>query len=174
MNLFDRLLGRHPDPTTDWGAFRLPIPDFDVATMRFGALRFGDAIEAAAFLGRPDTLQWPQAEYCELLYARGGFQIDFDRGKFAYAAFLLGPDAFLPKHEALRFSQPRIVGCTPDALCLSHDTDRKILERLFGSPASVDADDRETILYYSRQEITMEFEMDGHTGRLKRWNLYPT
>jgi hypothetical protein len=29
-----------------------------------------------------------------------------------------------------------------------------------------------TVLYHTRQGVAMEFEMDGRTGRLKRWNLY--
>jgi hypothetical protein len=173
MNFLDRLIGRRTDPTLGWGTFNLPIPDFDVTAMQFGTLRFGDDYEAAAFLGRPDRFTWTQGEYCELLYASGGFQLDFDRGKFAYAAFFIGPDGFLPKHRALEFSKPRLRGCAPDGIRLSRDTDRAFVERLFGMPDSADTEPRETILYYTRQSVAIEFEMDGKTGRLKRWNLYP-
>jgi len=141
--------------------------------MQFGRLRFGDALNAAAFLGRPDRFVWTQSEYCELLYASGGFQLDFDGGEFAYAAFFVGPDNSLPKHRALEFSKPRLRGCTPDGIRLSRDTDRELLERLLGLPTSVDTEVRETILFYTRKKIALEFEMDGKTGRLKRWNLYP-
>jgi len=56
---------------------------------------------------------------------------------------------------------------------MSRDTDSALLERLFGAADAVDTEPREVILYYTRQSVAMEFEMDGKTGRLKRWNLYP-
>jgi hypothetical protein len=173
MSFLDRLIGRRADPTLGWGTFRLPLPDFDLTAMRFGTLRFGDAFEAAAFLGRPDRFTWTQGEYCELLYASGGFQLDFDCAKFVYAAFFIGPDGFLPKHPALEFSKLRLCGCTPNGITLSRDTDRAGIESLFGAPDSVDTEPKEVILYYTGQSVTMEFEMDGRTGQLKRWNLYP-
>jgi hypothetical protein len=173
MNLLDRLLGRRADPTLNWEAFSRPIPDFDLATMRFGSLRFGDGFDAAAFLGRPDRFTWTQSDYCELLYASDGFQIDYDKSRFAYLAFFIGPDDNLPMCRALEFSKPRLRSCTPDGVRLSRDADRALLERLFGAADSVDTEPREAILYYTRDGVTMEFEMDGNSGRLKRWNLYP-
>jgi len=173
MNILDRLFGRRPDPTAGWGTSQQPIPDFDLSQMRFGSLRFGDGIEAASFLGRPDRFAWTQADYCELLYARGGFQLDFDKGRFAYLAFFIGPDKFVPTHEGFEFSQPRLRGCAQDGARLSREMDQPALERLVNAPDSADSDAAETILYYTRQGITMEFEMDGKSGRLKRWNLYP-
>jgi len=134
---------------------------------------FGDDFAAAAFLGRPDRFEWTQGEYCELLYAAGGFQIDYDKGRFAYLAFFIGPDEFLPEHSALKFSEPRLLGGAIEGMQLTRDVDTPLLEHMFGPPDSVDTDSDETILYYTRQNITMEFEMDGKTGGLKRWNLYP-
>jgi hypothetical protein len=173
MSLFDKLLGRRPDPTQTWGAAALPIPDYDLSRMCFGTLQFGDALDAAAFLGRPERFEWTQAGYCELLYASGGFQIDYDHGRFAYLAFFIGPDDNLPKHAALEFSKPCLRGSTPDGIRLSRDTERAMLEQLFGVPESVDSGSQETILHYTRHNVSMEFEMDGQAGRLKRWNLYP-
>jgi hypothetical protein len=173
MSFLNRLLGKRPDPTLTWGAFSPPIPDFDVAQMRFGSIRFGDPIEAAAFLGRPDRLEWTHGQYCQLLYASGGFQIDFDKSRFVYLAFFLGPDDCPPEHKALEFSTPQVRGCNPNGIRLSPQTDRAMLERTFGAPASVDVEPEEAILYYYRQGITMEFELEGKSGQLKRWNLYP-
>lgn len=141
--------------------------------MRFGALGFGDGIEAASFLGRPDTFEWTQDKSCELLYAGGGFQLDLDDGKFAYAAFFIGPDSHQPKHPALKFSMPRLNGLIHAGIGLSPDTKLELLFQLLGSPEKADSDAPETVLHYTRQGIAMEFEMDGATGRLKRWNLYP-
>lgn len=159
------------DPTAHWRPFTPPIPDFDLTEMRFGPLRLGDPIDSAASLGRPDDVQWSPGEPFELLYAAGGFQMDIDSGKLAYLAFFIAPDAHQPKHPALAFSTPRLRG--PGALRLSSDTTRSTIEQLLGPPDSADTDPDETILYYSRQKTTMEFEIDGKTGKLKRWNLYP-
>lgn len=173
MSFFDRLLGIRKDPTLSWKPFALPIPDFDLTEMRFGALRFGDGFDAAAFLGRPEGFQWTEGDYCELLYAAGGFQIGYDKSRFAYIAFFIGPDYYMPGHKALQFSKPRLYGCKPDGIRLSHETDRELIEQLFGVADSEDTDEEETILFYTRMGTTMEFEMDGKMGRLKRWNLYP-
>jgi hypothetical protein len=173
MNLFDRILRRRADPTLNWGSLSPPIPELDVELMRFGTLQFGDGFDAAAFLGRPDRFEWTQKDYCELLYASGGFQIDYDKGRFAYLAFFIGPDDLLPSHAALRFSTPLLRGSTVDGVRLSSGTDRLLLERLFGKADLADTDPEEVILYYTRNGVTMEFEMDGNTRQLKRWNLYP-
>ncbi len=173
MNFLDRLLGKRIDPTREWKGFSLPIPEFDINEMRFGSLSFGDGFESAAFLGRPDALRWTQPQYCELLYSSGGFQLDYDKERFACLAFFIGPDDYLPKHRDLQFSKPRLRGCTPDGVQLSRDTDQAKLEQLFATPDSTDAEPRETILYYTKKNVTMEFELEGKSGRLKRWNLYP-
>ncbi len=165
---------RRSDPTLNWGTFRKPIPDFDVSRMQFGSLRFGDGLKGAAFLGRPDRFSAKERDYCELLYARGGFQLDFDQNRFVYLAFFIAPDACLPEHPGLEFSAPRLRGDSLSGIHLTRLTDRATLERIFGSPESVDADAQEAVLFYSRLRVTMEFELDTRTGRLKRWNLYPT
>ena len=141
--------------------------------MQFGSLKFGEGFNSAAFLGRPDRFTWTQEDYCELLYASGGFQIDYDKSRFAYLAFFIGPDKYVPKHRALEFSKPRIRGFGPDGIRLSRDSDQASVERLFGAADSVDTEPREHILYYAREGVEMEFEFDGKSGRLKRWNLYP-
>jgi hypothetical protein len=174
MKLIDRLFGRRSDPTLNWVQSTAPIPQFNLNSMQFGSLHFGDPLEAAASLGRPDQFVWSQGEYCELLYASRGFQVDFDRGKLSYVAFFIGPDEFVPAHTAFQFSKPRVHGVAIDGIELSPGADRALIERLLGSADSVDVDAREVILFYNRGGITMEFELDAKTGGLKRWNLYPT
>src|SRR5215213_799285 len=47
MSIFDRLLGRRPDPTKDW-PLEPPMPaGFDLARRAFGSLAFGDRLESA-------------------------------------------------------------------------------------------------------------------------------
>ena len=173
MSLFDQLLGRRPDPTKNWKDYHPPMPDLDLSKMRFGPLGFGEDFDAAAFLGRPDRFQWTLDNYCELLYASSGFQIDYDAGRFAYLAFFIAPDEHLAKHKDLRFSKPRVLGFSPEGNLITQDYTREMLQERFGPAESTDAEPEETILYYSRQGVTMEFELDGKNGRLKRWNLYP-
>ena len=144
-------------------------PAFDLSRMALGSLRLGDQMEAARFLGRPDSFRWTSDAYCELLYARAGFQLDFEGGRLCYVAFFVGGDTHLPTHPSLSLSQPQIRG----GMRLTQRTGRKELLRHFGRPVSEDSDSDETILYYVRGGVTMEFELDG-SGHLKRWNLYPS
>jgi hypothetical protein len=172
MGILDRILGRRPDPTLAWGPSSLPMPDFDVATMHFDNLRFGDKIESAAFLGRPDRFTWTHKDYGIMLYATRGLQLDFEKGGFAYATFFIGPDEHLPKHEGLAFSTPRLRYGTPEGVALTTEMDRPRIEQLFGPPDSADGDSSETVLFYKKAGATMEFELDGASGLLKRWNVY--
>jgi hypothetical protein len=169
IGIIDRLLGRWRDPTKDWRVEVGASPDFDLSRMAFGSLRLGDPIEAARFLGRPDSFRWKKDGYCELLYARAGFQLDFQGGHLCYVAFFVGVDTYQPTHPTLSLSQPQIRG----GIRLTQRTGREELLRYFGRPVSEDCDSDETILYYLRGGVTMEFELDG-SGHLKRWNLYPS
>ena len=81
----------------------------------------------------------------------------------------MGADPYLPTHPTLSLSQPHIRG----GIRLTHRTGREELLKSFGTPVSEDSDSDETILYYLRHGVTMEFELDG-SGHLKRWNLYPS
>lgn len=173
MSLFSRIFGRALDPAIDWSPFEPPIPDLDVSTMSFGPLKFGDRLEEASFLGRPERFVWKQGTDCELLYASGGFLMEFSEGKFGYLAFFIGPDEWLPKEEPVSFCSPHVCGAVPDGTQLSGDIEQAALEHLFGPADSRDVDPDEISLFYSRQKVTMEFELNGRTGKLKRWNLYP-
>lgn len=176
MSFLDKLLGRHPDPTTGWPPFVPPIPAFDVSKMQFGSLRFGDPLESAVFLGRADRFHWREQDKTdsfELVYACG-FQVDFLERKFDYLAFLIGPDPYLPDCPNLQYSTPVVAGLGGEDVVFTQLTDRKMLEDLFGTPAYVDVRDDETILFYTPHGMTLEFEMDGKSGSLKRWNIYET
>jgi hypothetical protein len=173
VGIFDWLLRRRPDPTVHWPDFRPPAPDFDLARRCFGPLRFGDELATAVLLGRPDLFQWTGSDSCDLIYARGGFELEFRGGRFVSLAFFIGPDRFVPRHPELRYAEPRLLGWNPEPVCLSRTTDRAQLANQLGPAEAVDAaDEDETILAYTRTGVAMEFELD-RAGRLKRWNVLP-
>lgn len=172
MSFLDHLFGKRSDPTEGWAAAHAALPDFDSTEMRFGSLRFGDPIEAAAFLGRPDRVKWDRDGNGELLYISGGFLLEFEAGEFAYLAFFIGPDNRQPD-PAVAFSQPRLLGGAAHGVRLTAETNRPALERIFGTADMVDIEPDETVLTYTRRGVTIEFELDGTSGHLKRWNLYP-
>ncbi|PKN30460.1 MAG: hypothetical protein CVU64_03280 [Deltaproteobacteria bacterium HGW-Deltaproteobacteria-21] len=168
MGFVDRILGRRADPTEAWLVYEDEPPSVDLSKMAFGPLRFGAELQEAQFLGKPDSFKWSCKNYCELLYARRGFQIDFENGKLCYLAFFIGQDDCLPKHPALKLSKPQIRG----GVKLTQETCVDDLRKAIGPAESADADDEETILTYCRSGITLEFEVNTK-GLLKRWNLYP-
>lgn len=172
MSFLDRLFGKQPDPTEGWAMTCASLPDFEISEMRFGSLRFGDTVDSAGFLGRPDRVKWARDGNGELLYISGGFLLEFEAGEFAYLAFFIGPDDLLPD-PAVSFSQPRLHGGAAQGMRLTIETNRAALERVFGTADMVDTEPDETVLTYTRQGVTMEFELDGPGGYLKRWNLYP-
>ena len=168
MGLIDRILGRRPDPTKDWPQLSNAPTGFDLSRRTFGSLAFGDGFESARQFGKPDKFEWIRPGYCTLLYARSGFQIDFEDGRFSYIAFLLGPDMYLPAHPQLAFSEPWLC----DRLQLSSATNQLQIKNYFGAPESEDVDSDETILFYSHNNMTIEFEFTP-TDSLKRCNLFP-
>lgn len=168
MSFFDRILGREPNPTQKWPIVELSHPDIDLEDICLGSLRFGDPLASAQCLGRPDVFRGTENGYCELLYARSGFQIDFDASSFVYLAFFIAPDKETATLPGLAFSQPHINGA---GSLTSNITETQITGWL-GSPGDEERDGNETVLFYPQGEVTMEFEMNSD-GCLKRWNLYP-
>jgi hypothetical protein len=158
MNLLNRLLRRRIDPTANWGPSTGRIPDFDWVTMRFGPLQFGAPLEAAAFLGRPDHFRSTKDSYAQLIYTSKGFQVDFDHGRLAYLAFLIGPEPWPTDDPPVSFSQPWLHGVGPDRIQLTQQTDQTTLKRLFGTPDSIDTDQDETILQYNHHRIARKPE----------------
>ena len=174
-SLLQKLSGQKPDPTITWpAATATTTPELNVAEWRLGSIRFGDALNAAQQYGRPDRFTWLSPDYCELLYANAGFQIDFDRGMLCYVAYFIGPDGqFTPDHPALRFSRPRALVEALNPIALSQQLEASALEKLLGEPIDKDVDEDETILFYERTGLTLEFEFDAQSNRLKRFNAYP-
>ncbi|EKD81463.1 MAG: hypothetical protein ACD_39C01795G0002 [uncultured bacterium] len=168
MGILDFLLGRQEDLTKDWPVRDFVMPDFDLASMTFGPLHFGCELACAQFFGRPDLFTWKGKDYCKLLFARAGFQIDFEDGHLCYIAFFIGPDEFLPEHQALVFSQPNLA----QGRRFNRQTSTADLKKFLGEVESEDIDSDEIIITFLRSGITLEFELTTD-GFLKRWNLFP-
>jgi hypothetical protein len=173
MGLLGRLFGAREDPTAAWEIGAAPLPVFDLDTARFGTVGFGDGVEAARFLGKPDRVETGKRDSCSLLYGLRGFQMQFCEGKMVDLAFFLGQDEYGPKGISVTFCKLRVRGTALGDATVSGELDRSGIERLFGEPKSVDADGEETILFYTLREIRMEFELDeARGGKLKRWNVF--
>ena len=143
------------------------MPEVDLARKAFGPLRFGDPLEAARPLGRPDSFRRLGHEAFQLLYARAGYQLEFEDGRFECLVFFVGP-RYGPRHRRLHFSRPVVAGGPR----LGRGTGREEIERHFGPPEAADADEEETVLRCRRDDLILEFELDDH-GQLKRWSVFP-
>lgn len=75
------------DPILEWPVVSIITPEFDTAQKKLGTLAFGDKLEKAVILGRPTARRYTGKNYVQLLYANSGFQVDFNNGCLAYAAF---------------------------------------------------------------------------------------
>ena len=144
------------------------MPEFDLTDLSFGPLHFGCELDLAHAFGRPDQFKWSGRNYCELLYARYGFQIDFEEGRLRYIAFFIGPDACLPDHPEMTFSQP----CLKKTAKFTAQTTADNLKQIFGEASSEDFDSDEIVLTFSRSGLALEFELTAEAV-LKRWNIFP-
>jgi hypothetical protein len=173
MSLLDRMMGRRPDPTESWEPFQLPIPDFDPTERCFGSLKFADEISAASFLGRPTRVQWSKSDYIELLYATGGFQVDFDHGRFAYLTFFIRLDERIASKVEITCAEPLLRTNGQNLVRFSKSSTADELKRLFGQPTTTDNDEDESVLSFDRNRLTLEFELNSEQ-LLKRWSVFPT
>lgn len=178
MKLLDRIFGKkrsnQPDPTVDWPCPVAIEPELVPHEGRFCDLAFGAPMDAARKFGKPSRCRWLEDEYCELLYAQAGFQIEFEAGRLAYLAFFVNQPAAMPDVEGgfdAAVVKLRLTGGRTGQL--SHESTRDDIERLFGSPARMEEEPDETILTYLVAGFTMEFEMQPEGGTLVRFNIYP-
>ena len=168
MGILDFLFGGKEDLTREWPVNDFEMPDFDLSDLSFGPLHFGCEFDLAHAFGRPDQFRWSGRDYCELLYARHGFQIDFEDGRLRYIAFFIGPDACLPGHPQLAFAQPwlkKIAQFTPK-------TSADELKQVLGEASSEDFGNDEIVLTFERSGLLLEFELTPKAC-LKRWNIFP-
>lgn len=165
--LVSRLTGWRPDPTRAWQIGHVSTLPVDIGRRSVGPLRFGDPIEYARGFGRPDHFQWIGGDYCELIYARAGFDICFDGSRFAFGSFYLVPDPCIPDARGLRFASVQL-----DGWSISRDTELEHVYSRLGRPVSEDRDEDEVVARIIKDGLTLEFEATL-SGYLKRLNLFP-
>jgi hypothetical protein len=164
MRLLDWILGRRADPTRGWPVVPGPAPDLNWSFMQFGSLRFGDPVDAALFLGHPDGFRRHKGrDNYGLFYARKGFGLGFEGGRFVELTFYVGPKSH--SHAAFSPAQPK----APDGTRLTPEADRNRIVALFGEPDPRGSDD--TLLDISHGRVISNFFLDEQ-GRLERWELF--
>jgi hypothetical protein len=173
MNLlrFWKKLAEPPaiDPTDGWPTSDGTVPVVDIGNGLVGGMAFGSPLQNARLFGKPFTCRRGADGYLALLYTHVGFQLDYEKGRLAYAAYFLAPDPFQPVIQDLRFCEPQL----SNGVGLSGETTRNRLEQLFGAPSSIDNEDADdVILNYGVKGVIHEFELNAG-NKLKRWNLYP-
>jgi hypothetical protein len=175
LDYFKRLFGFKVDPTVEWSELPPATPTIDLRTMQVGPLSFWDPIAKGRELGRPDLCQRVAGKVDELVYARAGFLLEFYRGRFSYAAFMLSEDGFEEvgrEHEEMVYCRPKVILPNGEAVEFSPDLELEALVEWLGKPESADVDDEESVILWRRQGTSIEAELNAR-GRLKRFNLYP-
>jgi hypothetical protein len=173
MNFFQRLFGIRPDPTKDWPPTSAPAPVFHLQRKSAGSIRFGTPFTDAQTFGRPDHFKGDPAKSCDLLYARAGYELEYEGGGLVALIYFVGPDEYGPTHEALTYSRPMIALDESRTHELHADSNAEALVEIFGTPESADVDEDESILVWELGDFTVEAELNPQS-RLKRLNIYLT
>ncbi len=168
MGFLDFLLRRQPDPTRHWPQERDPLPTVRVAPFELGKLRLGDGIESARFLGRPDKCHRGKLPGCfGLDFTEKGLRLQFEEDRLTEVVFRTGYDTF----EGAAEGQPTCVVRLEDGSRLSQSTSVADVERYFGPPTKIEADEDETRVHYQQGNFCMDFEFNS-TGELGSWTAY--
>jgi hypothetical protein len=166
MGILSRLFGGGGgDPTSAWpAAVRGPAPTVSLERQALetfgGRLKFGDPLEAARALGRPNRCQADKGS-ATLEYHQWGLTLEFEADRLVQATFAIGDANIGPSGE------PR----GTDGLGLSGRTTKAEVEQRFGRPGKTQAFDEETIFYYTHGPLTSEFQFDEE-GLLFAWDVY--
>lgn len=168
MGILDRLFGGNEDATKAWPPSSGPCPQISLERQALetfgGKIVFGDPVENARFLGRPDD-RTVHANFATLGYPQWGLTLEFELGRFVEATFDLDrPPASQPDNPFAT----QVKG--PDGVALTQQTSKHELLRRFGEPAKTQDLDDETILYYHHGPLVSEFDVreDG----LFAWSVY--
>jgi hypothetical protein len=172
MKLLQRLFGSRPNPTEDWPIVHNSLPDFDITRMQLGSLTFGDTIQKAKSIGRPDAVEWLDKDYLQLVYRSLGLLLEFESQRLCYIGLIVASGDFDHKLSDMKCAFPRIAFEDGRNVVLSHENHVEQIKSIFGEPTSIDSDDVEVILLYKQGVINMEFEFSPQGKSLRRWNIY--
>jgi hypothetical protein len=155
------------DPTRSWPEVPGPAPELSRITMQLEGLRFGDPIESARSLGRPDRFEWRSRvkKDCDLVYARKGLRLRFTRGHLSEVGFLIAPGS----SDLPGFAPSRPLA--PDGTRLGPEADRARIVALFGQP-DPGGSDQTVLQVFHQRGVASDFFLDEQ-GHLKEWALYP-
>jgi hypothetical protein len=165
MGFLSRLFGGGDDPTSAWpAAVGGPAPTVSLERQALetfgGRVKFGDPLESARVLGRPNRCQADKG-FATLEYHQWGLTLEFEENRFVQAAFAIG------EHQIGPSGEPR----GPDGLGLSGQTTKAEVQQRFGQPDETQEYSDETILCYTRGPLASEFQFD-EDGRLFAWEVY--
>jgi hypothetical protein len=125
-----------------------------------GRLKFGDPLESARVLGRPNRCQ-TNTGFATLEYHQWGLTLEFEANRLVQAAFAIGEGNIGP------FGEPR----GTDGLALSGRTTKAEVQQRFGAPDETQEYSDETILCYTKGPLASEFQFD-EDGQLFQWDVY--
>jgi hypothetical protein len=165
MGVFDWML--RPNPTKDWTE-QGELPPFDLNARSFGFLRFGDNLEAARRIGRPEKCNYLKTpgSWC-LVYTSRGYHLSFTADRFVDAFFEIGNGG----EFALKPHSPKAQPLLSNGEILTMDTTIDHVRRLFGEPYGTDDEDDSHLIDYSGDPVAMEFEFNGD-GKLAYWHIF--
>jgi len=163
LGLFDRLLN-FGDPTKDWPVVSGPAPALSRRTLQLEAPRFGEPLESALPLGRPDEFTWQnkKAGFSELLYASKGLRLQFEANRLVEVTFFIGPSSC--SHRGFKPATPK----SPKGVPLGPEMRKDRIVELFGEPVPGSDDE---VLQILHGDTASDFSLTEQ-GQLDRWDLY--
>lgn len=149
-----------PHPAMSWEPVTAPLPVVDIGGGAVGALKFGDPVEGARFLGRPDAAT-VNGQCVRLDYRSRGFEIEFEGNRFVELEAYIGPGA-APEETAFCTPQLSNGGRLTTAMTTA------AIKGTLGEPTHEDPDEDEAVLSYDLGRLAHEFHF-GSGGALSSW-----
>jgi hypothetical protein len=170
MNFLKRLFGIRPDLTAAWPMLPASTPVIDLRTMNFGPLRFGASLADAQALGRPDERKGSNDQNPELFYARSGFSIDYEEGRFVFITYAIGKEEYPLPHKDLAYARPEVILADGSRRTFTAESGAEELTAVFGAPGGAEVNEDESVLTWEQGEVTIEAELNER-AKLTRLNF---
>lgn len=159
--LFLKKLFGPADPTRSWPKVPMTTtPVLDLSRPAFGSLIFGDRLESAEFLGRPNkAVIHPRT--VDLTYP--GFQLEFEDGEFVFVNIYLKPYPDRTSTTELRLTDGTVI--TPAS------TSDEMIAR-FGDSYDDEQWEHHGVLQYYFGKMVFEAVFDDDRTTLEQVNAY--